>query len=64
MINRVKNKPRSNDKTVEKFSIRDVMRFVYMRQEHIGTSNFLENNDKDKRYKIHRHLNCYLIFRC
>ncbi|WP_270339900.1 AAA family ATPase [Bacillus mobilis] len=51
MINRVKNKPRSNDKTVEKFSIRDVMRFVYMRQEHIGTSNFLENNDKDKRYK-------------
>ena len=27
------------------------MRFVYMRQEHIGTSNFLENNDKDKRYK-------------
>ncbi|HHT7226490.1 TPA: hypothetical protein ACTZ5W_003716 [Bacillus cereus] len=51
MINRVKNKPRSNEKTVEKFSIRDVMRFVFMRQEHIGTPNFLENNDKDVRYK-------------
>ncbi|QDZ88638.1 hypothetical protein [Priestia megaterium] len=50
-VNRIKNKSKSNEKTTEKFSFRDIMRFVYISQDQVGTKDFLNHKDKFKRYK-------------
>ncbi|WP_368915066.1 hypothetical protein [Exiguobacterium acetylicum] len=51
VINRIKNKARSNEKTTERLSFRDVMRFVFVPQEELGTTSFLKNNDPFTSYK-------------
>ncbi|HFJ9437066.1 TPA: hypothetical protein ACGW7M_000032 [Bacillus albus] len=64
IINRIKSKAKSNEKTTEQLSFRDVMRFAFVPQEEIGTKSFLKNNDPFTSYKntstfelIHKLLN-------
>ncbi|ACK95877.1 MULTISPECIES: hypothetical protein [Bacillus cereus group] len=51
IINRIKSKAKSNEKTTERLSFRDIMRFAFIPQQELGTNIFLKNNDKFTSYK-------------
>jgi hypothetical protein len=47
-----KHKAHTNEKTLERITLRDIMKFVYVDQHDFGTNNFMKYNNISSRYKL------------